>query len=234
MILCQLPIWLDDGDPHVNTYCMRERGHAGKHNIVNQEPPQKRSWSSSRRQKKMPRSLPSPMLSAFPSNAMALCYLVDIQLASGAAHVWSGVGSVVWNGNTYLGVGSLGAVGEVSEGSDVRADGTSIALSGIDPALLNDTVNDIQVGAPATVWLALFSEGTIVCAYSLFAGTVDKPSLGVGPETFTIALGLETRMANLQRPSNRRYTSADQRNYYPLDSGFDWVETLNDIALLWG
>lgn len=35
MILCQELIWLDK---RRSTYCMREKGHAGKHNIVNREP----------------------------------------------------------------------------------------------------------------------------------------------------------------------------------------------------
>ena len=37
-LLCQELIWLTD---KTNTYCMRERGHAGEHNIVNEEPPKK-------------------------------------------------------------------------------------------------------------------------------------------------------------------------------------------------
>ncbi len=35
---CGALIFLDGGDPHVNTYCMREKGHSGKHNIVNVDP----------------------------------------------------------------------------------------------------------------------------------------------------------------------------------------------------
>lgn len=182
----------------------------------------------------MPRSLPAPMLTAIGSNAFALCYLVDLTLASGTVHIWTGVGTVVWNGNSYRGVGSLGSVGDVAEGSEVKASGMSIALSGIDPVLLADSLNDIQVGAPAVVSLALFSDGAIICSCTAFAGTVDKPTLAAGPDTITIALALETRMANLQRASNRRYTAADQRSYYWDDSAFDWVEVLNDIALLWG
>jgi hypothetical protein len=182
----------------------------------------------------MPRSLPSPMLTAIGANACSLCFLVDLTLASGAVHVWSGIGQIVWNGNIYAGVGSLGAIGDIQEGSDVKADGTSIALSGIDPALLDDTLNDIQVGAPALVSMGIFSEGAILCTYVLFGGTVDKPMTTLGPDAMTIALALETRLANLQRPTNRRYTAADQRSYYPDDSAFDWVELLNDIALLWG
>ena len=36
MILCQELIWTSTDK--ANTYCMRERGHKGKHNIVNEEP----------------------------------------------------------------------------------------------------------------------------------------------------------------------------------------------------
>jgi hypothetical protein len=182
----------------------------------------------------MPRNLPSPMLSEIGANAIQLCWLVDLALISGVVHIWSGMGSVVYNGNTYLGVAKLGAVGEISESSEVKADGVTIQLSGIDPALMTDSLDDIQQGAPATVLFATFSEGAISAAYLAFAGTVDQPSTNIGPEAITIALQLENKMANLQRASNRRYTMSDQRNYYPDDIGFSWVEILNDIALLWG
>jgi hypothetical protein len=131
-------------------------------------------------------------------------------------------------------VGSLGAVGEIQESTEIKADGTSVQLSGIDPALLNESLNDIQLGAPATLWLGIFSEGAVLAAYPIFVGTVDKPQIPIGPDTISIQLALETRMANLQRASNRRYTAADQRSYYPSDTGFNWVETLNDISLIWG
>lgn len=175
------------------------------------------------------------MITEITSNAFSPCFLVDLTLVSGVVHVWSGYGSVTWNGNTYTGVGSLGAVGDIVEGSDVKSRGTTITLSGIDPTLLGDALSDIQQGAPVTVWLAGFAAGAIVGSpYALYVGTVDKPAIGLGPETVTIQLALETKLANLQRPTFRRYTSADQRYYYSGDIGFNWVETLNDIALLWG
>ena len=34
---CYAVIWLDK-DQRTSTYCMRDRGHTGKHNIVNEEP----------------------------------------------------------------------------------------------------------------------------------------------------------------------------------------------------
>jgi hypothetical protein len=70
--------------------------------------------------------------------------------------------------------------------------------------------------------------------YPLFVGLVDKPIVTPGLNEITIALGLETRLTNLQRANARRYTAADQRLYYPDDSAFQWVEQLNDQALKWG
>jgi len=35
--MCHVIIWLDK-ECRTNTYCMREKGHTGKHNIVNEEP----------------------------------------------------------------------------------------------------------------------------------------------------------------------------------------------------
>jgi hypothetical protein len=182
----------------------------------------------------MPRDLPSLMIAPITSNAVSPCYLLDIQLVSGTEHVWNGVGTVSWNGNSYKGVGSFGAVSDIQEGSEVKADGTSVSLSGIDPTLLNETLNDIQVSAPATVWMGVFSEGAILTAYKIFGGTVDKPQVGIGVDAIAITLALETKLANLQRANNRRYTAADQRRYYTDDSGFNWVEQQNDIAEIWG
>jgi hypothetical protein len=134
----------------------------------------------------------------------------------------------------YQGIGSLGSIGDISEGTEVKAEGATITLSGIDPALLNDCLNDIKLGAPVTLWLGLFSDGAVIATYPLYVGTVDRPTIPIGPDMISITLALENRMANLQRPSNRRYTASDQMYYFPTDSGFSWVETLNDIALVWG
>jgi hypothetical protein len=183
----------------------------------------------------MPRNIDSTMLGGLLSNAIAPCFLVDLTFTSGPDHVWTGVGNLTWNGNTYTGVGSLGQIGVVTEGLDVRADGTTIQLSGIDSSLMQDCMEDIQIGAPVTVWFALLSSGQILGnPYPLFVGIVDKPTIQTGPDTIDITLNLENRLLMLQRPTCRRYTSADQRYYYPDDTAFQWVETLSDQADRWG
>lgn len=99
-----------------------------------------------------------------------------------------------------------------------------------------DTVStDIQLGAPAKLWFGLLKDGVLLgTPYLIFSGMVDQPTMEVDTQTMTLTLALENRLTNLQRPNCRRYTSADQRLYYPDDSAFDHVEELNDVALVWG
>ncbi len=184
----------------------------------------------------MSRALDSTMAAALSSGLIMPVFLAKLTFKSSTQYIWTGSGRLFWGGNTFGGIGSLGKMGAIQEGIDVKADGTSVTLSGIDPVLLNDSMTDIQPGAAATLWFGLMtSAGALIGSpYQLFSGTVDIPTVSVGADTISISLALESRMIDLSRPTMRRYTSADQRLYYPNDSAFGWVEQLNDLALVWG
>ncbi len=185
----------------------------------------------------MSRNLSLPMLDAMLSNAVVPAILFTATFRSESFYVWSGVGTLGYAGNSYLGVGDLGKIGGISEGIEVSADGTSVTLSAIDANLLAETMTDIQLGAPATIYLAFLDPVALTVLgtpYPLFVGTVDAPTISPGLDEFAITLKLENKLSNLQRANMRRYTAADQRLYYPNDMGFFAVETLNDQALRWG
>jgi hypothetical protein len=161
--------------------------------------------------------------------------LVMLTFKTATKYVWSGVGSLVWNGNTFVGVGSLGQVGTIIESTGVEANGTTVSLSGIDPSLLAECLSDIQLGAPARIWRGLWKDGAIYgTPYQVFRGYVDKPAFDISAETLAISLSLESRIVNLSRASYRRYTAADQHLQYPADKGFNWIEEIQDIALKTG
>lgn len=183
----------------------------------------------------MPRNISAPMLDSLQSNMIRPGFLASFTFHTGNEYVWTGVGDLVYAGNTYKGIGSLGRIGAIDEGVEVRAIGTTVTLSAIDPVLLNDCLSDIQLGAPAAVYFALFDGALNILGtpYPLFVGTVDQPVIQVGTESMTISLKLENKLANLQRANMRRYTAADQRRYYPNDTAFNQVELLNDMALKW-
>src|SRR6185437_16629012 len=73
--------------------------------------------------------------------------LAMLTFRSQTSYAWSGIGSLVWGGNTFLGMGSFADIGSIGEGTDVQADGTTLTLSGIDSNLLAECMTDIQLGA---------------------------------------------------------------------------------------
>ena len=181
------------------------------------------------------RSLNTAMAEALSAGVISPAFLVSLTFSTGTQYVWSGVGNLTYGGNTYVGVGSLGKIGTISEGTQVHADGTTLTLSGIDATLYSDCMDEIQLGAPALIYCALLSEGAIIGSpYLLFSGLVDKPTITEGTDTISITLQLENRLTNLNRASNVRYDNATQRMKYPNDSAFQWVEQLNDAAFSWG
>ena len=175
------------------------------------------------------------MLAALQSGVIIPAILASLTFKSGVQNIWTGEAPLVWNGITFQGVGTLAGMGPIVEGMEVRADGTSVSLQGVDPTLYQECLDDIQLGAPAKIWFALLAPDMTLLGtpYLKFSGLVDKPDFKIGGESISIQLALESRMTNLQRASNRRYTSADQRIEYPDDTSMGWVEELNDQSEPW-
>lgn len=180
------------------------------------------------------------------ANDGRFCILVKLALRSKTEYIWSGVGPLVWDAQTYSGVGTLGQIGDIVENTIVRAEGTTLTLSGVDPStgtsyLTNDmmaeALTDVQVGAPCRIYLGALDENInlVGAPYLLFRGVVDKPPVLLDPEHPSIQISVESRMINHERATNRRYTATDQRdNGNPNDSGFNGVEALADQGLKWG
>lgn len=180
------------------------------------------------------RNLSTAMSAAITARLVQPAILAQLTFKSGTVYVWIGRGDLVWNGNTFKGVGNLGGIGTITETTTVQAAGTSVSLSGVDPTLYADCVSDIVTGKPAKIWLACLNGNTVIDALLMFSGLIDIPTVTEGPDDIAISLALENRLTNLQRASRKLYTSSEQRRKYPNDSGFDYVEVLQDTANLWG
>ena len=77
-------------------------------------------------------------------------------------------------------------------------------------------------------------ESLIADPFLCFAGRLDVPDMVIGGERMTIAVAYESRLIDLDRARERRYTSEDQKIDYPDDLGFDFVPALQDMQIVWG
>jgi hypothetical protein len=156
--------------------------------------------------------------------------LSAIQFADQWFRVWSGVGSLVSGGNTYVGVGMLGKVSTISETTDVQANGISLSLSGVPSSIAAEALGQCRQGMPVTLSLGLMDTNwsVIDTPVPLFRGRMDTAAINEGADTCEIVVTAESRMIDLRRARVRRYTDDDQQRTSPGDRGFEFVPMVQD------
>lgn len=192
----------------------------------------------------MPRGYSSAFGTELAGQYLRPCFFCQIQFTSGISYIWSGIGNIAWNGQTWSGVGSLGKISKIEESSEVKATNISLELSGIDSNLLHQAIGETRQGYPVQIWFGALSANptklvtgppTIIAdPWKVFSGRMDQPTIQEGADTSTISISVESRMVDLQRPRERRYTHQDQQIDFPGDLGFEYVESLQNWSGIWG
>ncbi|MDP7151171.1 MAG: hypothetical protein QGI08_15085 [Paracoccaceae bacterium] len=158
------------------------------------------------------------------------------QFASGTLRLWSGLGEIPWNGETWSGAGYLLGLGALEESTEVAASGVTISLSGVDPALVSAAIADARQGLPGKVWIGLLDENGAIIAdpVQAFAGRLDVPEITDDATRCTISISYESRLIDLTTPRNWRYTHESQQVLYPGDKGLEYVAAIQDQEVTWG
>jgi hypothetical protein len=162
--------------------------------------------------------------------------LVEILTAASPVRVWTGVGDLIFGGNTYQGTGALGSVQPAEETADLRAAGEVYTLSGVPSALLSASIGDLRQGLPCRRWLGFLDGAGALIAdpILLFEGTAAVPTTADDAETCTIRISAESLLNTLKRARVTRYTPEDQATRATPDKGFEYVASLQDRVIAWG
>jgi hypothetical protein len=79
--------------------------------------------------------------------------------AGGSAFVrlWSGIGTLSWNGQSWLGAGNLLGIGEINESTALRANAFEVWLTGVSSSLIAIALTAARKNRSGKLWLALFN-----------------------------------------------------------------------------
>jgi hypothetical protein len=183
----------------------------------------------------MPRAMSSADLTALQSSNLQPVVFVQITFNSTTIYLWSGIGSISWNGQTWTGLGSLLGMSPIEDGATVEARGMSITLSGLDATLISNCLSDFGLGLPATVYFGMRSSGSIISSpIDAWSGRVDRPDISVSGQEATITINLESRLLDMNNAVDRRLTNQDQQMTWPGDLGLQFVDALQERTLFWG
>lgn len=182
----------------------------------------------------MSRDLTTAVQSIVDSKEVQPFLLMEGEFISGTVRVWSGYGDLSWNSQTWVGTGTLLQVSSVEETSDGSANGVTVTMSGIPSTMISLALSDVKQSGLGKVWLGFLDDGVVSDPVLLFEGYLDVPSINDNAETSTLVIAYESRLIDLKRPRETRYTNEEQQAMYPGDLGCEYVAGLQDISIEWG
>jgi hypothetical protein len=179
------------------------------------------------------RSLSSLIQQSIQQDQLVVFWTVDLLFDSpNAVYMWSGLGDLDLNGQTYVGVGDLLQISELRESSDIASYGATLTLSGIPSDMVDLALAEPYQGRKAIVKFGVIQNGSYNTA-TTYTGEMDQMNIQYTPDTVTIALDVESRLVDLQRARIRRYTDADHQSRFEGDIAFSFVTRLQNESLEW-
>ena len=176
------------------------------------------------------------MQSAVTADLVRPIILVQCAFDSGNLNLWNGVGNLTVSSVDYVGAGTLLAIGEIAETSELQANGITVTLSGITDPLLAKARDEDYQGRELKVLLGAMdaSNGVISTPVNVFSGFMDTMVINDSSETATIQIAVENRLIGFERTRVRRYTAEDQLIDFPNDKGFAIVAYMAEKEIVWG
>ena len=204
----------------------------------------------------MSRDISSGVQIAIEDNVVYPFFVTELNFSTDVLRFWTGLGTLVYNGNSYTGAGNLLQISSIGETSEIAAKGATLTLSGIPSESLALALSEPYQGRLCKIYFGLFMKGALLQEDSsyillengqkiglelqdtslteIFSGYMDQMNIDEGAYTSSVQLQVETKLVDLERQRVARYTSAYQKSKYPGDLGLDFVESLQDKQVVWG
>ncbi len=183
-------------------------------------------------------------------------FVIEMLFDTAPIRLWTGVGTLVYEGVSYIGTGSLLDISSIEETSEIAVRGATITLSGMSSEVISLALQSPYQGRVCNISFGMFAKGDLLVesgSYILlesggkiplesqetglsqiFSGYMDEMNIDEGPDFGTIELKVENKLVDLERARVRRFTSGYQKSVYPGDKGLDFVESLQDKDIVWG
>lgn len=106
------------------------------------------------------RNLTPAMAAEVAGHNIRPALLAELQFDSATLYMWSGIGTLTWNGNDYLGGGNLISISTIEETQKLEAKGIVCSLNGIPSNLIAAALLERTRGRPFRMYLAAVDDGS--------------------------------------------------------------------------
>ena len=157
---------------------------------------------------------------------------------SGNVLVWSGIDDITIDSETYTGAGTLLTISGFEETKELRTNGITVSLSGMDATVLNLALTENYQNRKIIVHFGFLDGGTseVKGVMNAFTGRMTSMNISDDPSGSTIVVNAENRLVDLGRASMLR-NNKESQNFVAggtTDTAFNRVQKLADQEILWG
>jgi hypothetical protein len=172
---------------------------------------------------------------AVQSEVVLRTVAIELGFDSGAVRVNGSPVDLTLFGETFVGVGGLGALSAVSESNESRSYDCTFALSGIPRDAIGIAMTEPYQGRRATIWEVVIDRDSgqpLADPVVIFRGHMDQlnPTLG---ESCTVSVRMVNRLADWEVARNVLYTDIEQQRLHPGDLGLQFVGAVVQKRLIW-
>ena len=150
-------------------------------------------------------------------------------------YVHSGIGTITFETNDYLGVGDFGSITDAGESDRLGPQPITLVLSGISSTYISEALDSGNYGDAVTIYIGYRQDdGTLVDdPVLIWRGRYETASIIVGDDS-AVSITCQHDLSLLSRSNGSRFTDEDQQQKFVGDVGFEFVQDAITAKLIWG
>jgi hypothetical protein len=149
-------------------------------------------------------------------------------------HLWTGVGTLNYNGFEWRGIGILGSITPIKRTNDVAIQEVALTLSGVPPETTTWLSSSVR-NRNAYSWLACVENMIVVPdPYELTNLIMDYQSFTIDENGLaSISINALSGFTTLERAIRDVWSDQDQKTRFPNDTGFNQLTLLQNQEIKW-
>ncbi|HCH8780806.1 TPA: hypothetical protein NNR67_004414 [Salmonella enterica] len=165
-------------------------------------------------------------------NILRPVYLIQI---GDDIFVNSGDKNVMYGGNNYLAVASLGAIEPMIENMAGAESGWQMSLQGVPTLLVEEATENLRNKRVIMMLTLLDQSGYMITDPKVIGeGDIIDNNVQFENNAATISIRVRSGLSDWARASMARYSNNFQQLRYPDDDGFSFISSMANLKLEWG
>lgn len=183
----------------------------------------------------MSRPLSAESIAAVTSASLRPVMLYEGVWASATVRLWTGIGDLTWNGQTWQGIGTFLGISEIVETAETRIEGVDVSLSGVPLTEISKALGQSRTGLAGALYFGVMDDNGTVVADEMFRGRMDVVAVREeSGDICTLSVRYLSRLADMRKASARRYTDEDLQNEFAGDKGLEYLASIQDAQIEFG